>query len=140
MSRPVRPARPADFDAVSRLQSHLPEPAPALLDAAEAVGTLLVSVDAADRPVGYLLAVEGGDACHVAELVVCPDARREGRGRALLRSLLARLATGTRVTVTVAAENEAARSLYEAVGFRPVERRPDRFETGDAVAYARFAD
>ncbi|MUV59241.1 N-acetyltransferase, partial [Halogeometricum sp. CBA1124] len=58
---PVRRARPADAEALSRLQSYLAEPAPDLLAAAGAVGTVFVSTDARNRPVGYLLAVESGD-------------------------------------------------------------------------------
>ncbi|MDS0294219.1 GNAT family N-acetyltransferase [Halogeometricum luteum] len=133
----VRPARPDDRPALSRLQSHLAEPSPELLAAADVVGTVLVSVDADDRPVGYLLAVEdGNDACHVAELVVAPDRRREGRARDLLTAAVEARPAGSVVTVTVAAGNDAARSLYESVGFEEAGRRPDFFESGDAVAYA----
>ncbi|ELZ33369.1 acetyltransferase [Halogeometricum pallidum JCM 14848] len=133
---PVRRARPDDRSTLSRLQSHLDEPAPRLLAAAGLVGTLFVSVDADDRPVGYLLAVEDDDACHVAELVVAPDCRREGRARDLLTAVFETRPSGSVVTVTVAAGNDAARSLYESVGFEKAGRRPDYFESGDAVAYA----
>lgn len=53
---PVRPARPADRAALSRLQSCLPEPAPRLLAHGLRTGAVLVAV-ADGRPVGYLLAV-----------------------------------------------------------------------------------
>lgn len=132
----VRRARADDRPTLSRLQSHLDEPSPDLLAAADLVGTVFVSVDADDRPVGYLLAVEDDDACHVAELVVAPDRRREGRARDLLAAVFEARPAGSAVTVTVAAGNDAARSLYESVGFEPEERRPDYFESGDAVAYA----
>lgn len=125
----------------------------AAADVAVDVGRCLVSVSgggdedaaaddgAADRPVGYALWIAAEDV-HLAELVVHPDRRREGRGRALLRGLLARLESGARVTLFVAADNEPARALYESVGFRPVERRPDFYDEGeegstDAVVYAR---
>jgi ribosomal-protein-alanine N-acetyltransferase len=135
---PVRRARPADAETLSRLQSYLAEPAPDLLTAADAVGTVFVSTDARDRPVGYLLAVESTDRCHVAELVVRPDARREGRARELLETLFDARPRGSRVTVTVAAGNDAARSLYESVGFEKTGRLPDRFDAGDGVSYARI--
>ncbi|MDS0299714.1 GNAT family N-acetyltransferase [Halogeometricum sp. S1BR25-6] len=135
MRPPVRRARPDDRPTLSRLQSHLAEPSPELLAAADVVGTVLVSVDADDRPTGYLLAVEDREACHVAELVVAPDRRREGRARDLLTAAVEARPAGSVVTVTVAAGNDAARSLYESVGFEEAGRSPDYFESGDAVAY-----
>jgi ribosomal-protein-alanine N-acetyltransferase len=134
--RTVRRARPDDRPTLSRLQSHLAEPSPELLAAADLVGTVLVSVDADDRPVGYLLAVDDGEARHVAELVVAPDRRREGRARALLTAAVEARPAGSAVTVTVAVDNDAARSLYESVGFEESGCYPDYFESGDAVAYA----
>jgi len=141
----IRPARADDAAAVAGLQSYLDAPSPRLLLATDAVGTCLVAVDGAgapddDRPVGYALVVGEGDT-HLAELVVHPDRRREGYGRALLDAVLGRQAPGTRVTLAVAADNDPARSLYESAGFRAVDRRPDFYEsvdgcTDEAVVYA----
>lgn len=132
----VRPARPSDRTALEALQSHLSEPSPSLLAAGDDVGTVLVSVDG-DRPVGYLLAVDSEEEGHVSELVVAPEARREGRASALLTAYLRERPPGTRVTVTVTPDNEAARSLYEARGFSVAGRRSEFFESGDAVVYER---
>lgn len=137
----IRPARAADAATLAALQSHLAAPSPRLLATYAAVGTCLVSVgDAGDAsvgsdasPVGYVLAIGDTDT-HVAELVVHPDHRREGRGRALLRAVVARRASGDRVTLTVAADNDPARSLYESVGFREVDRRPEFYESVPGVA------
>lgn len=146
----IRPARTADADALAGLQSHLAAPAPQLLATYAAVGTCLVSVDGtgdtgADSrsdaaPVGYVLAF-GDRNAHVAELVVRPDHRREGRGRALLSALIARREPGARVTLAVAADNDPARSLYESTGFRRIDRRPGFYGSvsgvaDDAVVYA----
>lgn len=142
----IRPARPADRSALTRLQSHLPEPSPGLLDSAldEAAltpATVLVSVDGGenrrrtDEPVGYLLAVPGDGTVYVAELVVTPDHRREGRAKALLAACAER--EGPSLTVTVAPDNTAARALYEACGFETVRRLPDFFHDGPAVLYRR---
>lgn len=142
---PVRPARPADEPALSSLQSHLPEPSPSLLTAVlegdGGVGTLLVSAadGPAGRPVGYLLAVDSDEEGHVSELVVSSDYRREGRASDLLTAYLRTRPDGTRVTLTVAPDNEAARSLYEARGFEVAGRRPEFFESGDALVYERTA-
>ncbi|UVE50631.1 GNAT family N-acetyltransferase [Haloferax larsenii] len=124
----MRPARPGDRAAVSSLQQLISEPSPELLDAWPAVGTLLVSVDTADRPVGYLLAT--GD--HVAELAVSPEARREGRATALVDALRARRGDAS-LTVLVHPDNEAARACYEALGFRRDGRVADAFEDADAI-------
>lgn len=164
----IRPARAGDAAAIASLQALLDAPSPRLLAAADAVGTCLVAVDGGgtageagagdgggaadeagavdddtagrgDRPVGYALVVGGGDT-HLAELVVHPDHRREGYGRALVDAVVARQAPGTRVTLAVAADNDPARSLYESAGFRPLDRRPGFYEsvdgcTDEAVVY-----
>ena len=58
---------------------------------------------------------------HLARVIVRPDARGRGIGRALVRALLARaLADGAKLaTLYVYVENAAAVRLYEAAGFRP---------------------
>lgn len=126
----IRNATPADRPTILRLQSSLPESTPCLLDG---VGTVLVSVDETDTPVGYLLAVVG-DGAHVAELVVAPDHRREGRATRLLRTLLENV--DGRVTVATTPDNDAAIELYRSLGFEVVERRPDYYESGPGLLLA----
>jgi ribosomal-protein-alanine N-acetyltransferase len=158
----VRPARPADAPALRRLQSHLREPSPDLLAAAvdaldgplpspfdcrvvvaggggrededwDGDGGETAGSDAlASTPVGYLLAV-AGEPTHVAELVVAPAHRRAGHGRALLASLVADRPAGTRVTLTVAPGNDAARALYGTLGFAVVDEEPDAFDDGPGL-------
>ena len=139
----IRPARADDAAAVASLQSLLPAPSPRLLAAVGALGTCLVAVprttpqtggsNAGGSPVGYALVVGNGDA-HLAELVVHPDHRREGHGRALVDGVLDRQAPGTRVTLAVAADNDPARSLYESAGFEPVGRRPELYRSAEGCA------
>lgn len=93
--------------------------------------------EAGGAAVGYLLPVDG-DGVHVAELVVRPDRRREGRARRLLRRTLAD-ADG-RVTLFVETGNGPALSLYRAAGFRAVERRRDFYDDGDAFLMAWTPD
>lgn len=150
----VRPARPADEPALRRLQSHLAEPSPDLLSYALAAGDALVST-AGGAPAGYLLAIvgdaaaldppdarAGGDAdrtggAHVAELVVAPARRREGRATALLGALFDRLAPGERVTLAVAPDNAPALSLYGSLGFERIGREDGYFDGGPALVLAR---
>jgi ribosomal-protein-alanine N-acetyltransferase len=151
----IRPATADDAPAIAALQSYLDAPSPRLLAAAGALGTCLVAVaddpdprgpgsagidTGGSDPVGYALAIGDGDA-HLAELVVHPDRRREGYGRGLVTAVLDRQPPGTRVTLAVAADNAPARSLYESVGFEPIDRRPDFYGSVDgatdgAVIYA----
>jgi ribosomal-protein-alanine N-acetyltransferase len=148
----IRPAIPADEPALHRLQSHLPEPSPGLLASALDATTLtpataLVSVAVGasggeqsriDAPVGYLLAVPGDGTVYVAELVVAPEYRREGRSRALLAACAESAPDESpSLTVTVAPDNGSARALYEACGFEEIRRLPDFFDDGPAVLYRR---
>jgi len=66
----------------------------------------------------------GRDIGHIKDLAVRPDDRGGGIGRALLRSVLARLrSVGVAVVrLEVRESNEAARSLYAAEGFEPIRR------------------
>ncbi|WP_396611762.1 GNAT family N-acetyltransferase [Haloferax sp. S1W] len=124
----VRLAHTSDLSTISSIQQHISHPSTDLLDAWPAVGTLLVSVDTADQPVGYLLAT--GD--HIAELAVTPGARREGRATALVHALRTRRPDAP-LTVLVHPENASARACYETIGFRLDERVTDAFDGDDAV-------
>jgi ribosomal-protein-alanine N-acetyltransferase len=130
----IREGRPEDESALRRLQSQLREPSPNLLGHALRVGTVFVSVDEHDRPVGYILPV-AGDGVHLAELVVHPSFRREGRGRRLLRRAV--VAADGRVTLLVHPDNDGARTLYDSEGFRTVGRRQDFYADADALVMAR---
>jgi len=123
----IRNGKPDDSDAIRRLQTHLSEPTPCLL---EGVGDVLVSTNARDEPVGYLLAVVG-DGAHVVELVVAPAHRREGRARRLVETLLANV--DGPVTVATEPDNEAALSLYRGLGFEVTEEKPDYYESGPGL-------
>nr|WP_223174037.1 GNAT family N-acetyltransferase [Haloferax sp. AS1] len=123
--------------AVESLQRFVSHPSPGLLDAWPAVGTLLVTVDADDRPVGYLLGV----GAHLTELAVSPDHRREGRATALVEAFRdarrsdadAADAADAPLTLLVHPENDGARACYEALGFRLDARISDAFDGDDGL-------
>ncbi|MFC4279088.1 GNAT family N-acetyltransferase [Achromobacter aloeverae] len=75
--------------------------------------------DADGRIVGAGLAVMDGGLVGVFDVVVVPEARRRGYGRALVEHLLAQGVThGARhAYLQVESGNEAARKLYGAMGF-----------------------
>ena len=87
--------------------------------------SLLVSVNEANIAVGYLLAL-AGETTHIAELVVDPAYRREGRANELLTTLIEH-GEGP-ITVHVAVDNTAARELYRTVGFQRQARNDGQFE------------
>lgn len=125
----IRAARSPDRPAIKRLQQRLPEPAPELLNPV-AGSKLLVSVEEErGAVVGYLLWI-AGEPVYVAEAVVHPAYRGEGRGTQLFSALFEQLPAGTEVELRVAAENEAARRLYRRLGFECVERLPEAYESG----------
>lgn len=123
----IREARSSDRPPIARLQQRLPEPAPDLLDPV-AGGELLVSTTESGAVVGYLLWFPD-DPVYVAEMVVHPDYRREGRGRALFQALFERLTPGTVVELRVAAENEGAQDLYREFGFERVATDQDAYDS-----------
>jgi len=132
----VRAARPADAARIRELQDHLRRPNPDLLEYGLAVESARVSV-ADGRAVGYLLPVDAPNrpGVHLAELVVDPDYRREGRARGLLAAVVDD-ATGP-VTLQAHPDNDAALALYEGLGFEVVDRRADAYADGDALVLRR---
>ena len=79
----------------------------------------LVAVDAADRPVGFNLVMDGGDGAVIDLIAVAGEARGAGHGRRLVHG--ARAVAGaaglSRVRVGTQRRNAASLALYAAAGF-----------------------
>lgn len=96
-----------------------------LLDAGES--TFLVAEDEAGRNVGHLWlgetieATSGERRGYVYDLYVVPEARRQGVARALMSAAenLARRRGYREIGLTVATHNDAARRLYDSLGYLP---------------------
>lgn len=153
----IRPGRPADLPALRALQARsLDSPQPELLDlATRGAGAEVLVTTEGDEPVGYVLAVaderadpgdggrdgaagDGDDrpaTAYLAEVVVKPTARREGRATGLLAAVVDRLAV-ERLRLTVRADDGDARAFYRAVGFEPVDRLRGHYDDGEARAEA----
>jgi ribosomal-protein-alanine N-acetyltransferase len=132
----IRPARPADSERLREIQCHLREPNPPLLDyAVDGPPIVLVSATPDDRPAGYLVAFHDGEAGYVAEIVVAPEHRREGRARRLLLGAFDALRTEgcAEIRLAVHPENDPARRLYESLGFEAVGREEEYYEDGSAA-------
>ena len=82
-------------------------------------GRAFVSVDAHDRPVGYLLLAVVDGAAHVDQVSVHPDHARQGIGRALIEHAVAwaRSQGLTAVTLTTFVEVPWNGPYYERLGF-----------------------
>jgi ribosomal-protein-alanine N-acetyltransferase len=136
----IRDATGDDLSRLQRLREFLSEPTPQLLEyAVDGPPLVLVSTDAGE-PVGYALVLADGDAGYVAELVVDPARRREGRARRLMAAAFDRLRGRdcSRVTLSVRPDAEAARELYAALGFEERYREEDYYADGaDALVLGR---
>ena len=77
------------------------------------------------QPLGFILCRAGGGECEILTLAVLPAERRQGVATALLGTALAEAtARGSgAIFLEVAADNHAARALYERQGFAVVGRR-----------------
>lgn len=96
------------------------DPASILVLATHQVGgTAWVSVDEADRPVGYALALEVDGLGHLEQLSVEPSAGRQGRGAALIETVVAWAeARGARaVTLSTFLDVPWNAPYYERSGF-----------------------
>ncbi len=89
--------------------------------------------------IGFICASELAEAVEVENLAVHQSFRRRGLGRRLLETvvLFAKKRGALSIRLEVRAENKAARSLYEGLGFRLTGIRPRYYADNreDAVLY-----
>ena len=132
----IRLARPADRERLREIQPYLREPNPALLSyAIDGPPVLLVSTTPEGDLAGYLVALHDEETSYVAEVVVAPEYRRDGRARRLLAATFDALrdeGCGT-VRLSVHPDNDAGRLLYESMGFEEVGREDDYYDDGSAA-------
>ena len=88
-----------------------------------------------DAPVGFALARDLGEECEILSLGVMQEFRRRGAGQALLKAVMAEAARLGRpsVVLEVAADNGAARALYDGAGFVAVGHRPRYYRRGNEI-------
>lgn len=90
-------------------------------------------VDVAGEPVAYAIYGFDGDAFHLMNLAVVPEARGEGHARLLMEDFLSEARSlGVRdVWLEVAVTNTAAIALYRAYGFEDVRVRKRYYQPDD---------
>lgn len=138
----LRTATAADLDDIMRLErASFPTDAwsEALMagELASPHGRYVVDVEAG-RLIGYggVRAVQGAADADIQTIAIAADARGHGRGRALLRELLAtaRSRGAREVFLEVRADNPGATALYLSEGFVDVGRRPRYYQPDDVDA------
>lgn len=129
----VRPPADRDVPAIRRLQSLLAYADPDLVHAA-VDGPFRCRVAVEDGSVvGYAVALSG-DVTVLSELVVSPDHRRRGHGRALVDAVAG---DADRVEATTPAD-DAPVAFYGSLGFSVAESIADRYADGaDALRLVR---
>ncbi len=85
---------------------------------------------------GFAIIRRAADEAEILTLGVTPTYRRRGVGRALVNAISASVsATGCiRIFLEVGADNPAARTLYEAMGYRRTGRRAGYYRRGGSPA------
>lgn len=138
----IRIATPADLDAVMAIEN---ASFPTDAWSSESMGAELATdyshyiVDEdGGAIVGYagLRSIPGNADADVQTIALIPERRGEGRGRAMLRTLLAAAsARGAReVFLEVRADNPSAEGLYLSEGFEEIGRRPRYYQPDDVDA------
>jgi ribosomal-protein-alanine acetyltransferase len=144
----IRPAAPADLDAIMALE-RASFPSDAWSDAMmreelrSPHGYYLVDV-LADRLIGYagLRAAAGARDADIQTITVADTMRGRGRGRALLAALLEEAARREvrEVFLEVRADNPVAHALYASEGFLEIARRPHYYQPDDIDAVVMKLD
>lgn len=97
-----------------------------------------------ERVVGYggLRALRGGSDADIQTIALSPAVRGQGRGRSLLRALIAEAAArGAReLFLEVRADNTVAEGLYRSEGFAEIGRRPRYYQPDDVDAIVMRLD
>src|SRR3546814_294514 len=115
-------------------RSWTPDAIGSLLAMRGSFGYLAVEGDPpAPEPIGLVFCRSVTDEGEILVLAVLPGHWRRGLGRMLLAAALERAVTLglRRILLEVAVDNEPARALYEAAGFRRVGRRRDYYRRAD---------
>lgn len=92
------------------------------------------------EPLGFALGRVAVDEAEVLTIAIRPEARRRGHARALLRALMETAASrgAEALFLEVSERNDAARTLYAALGAEQVGRRPRYYHDNSAALVLRL--
>ena len=95
-----------------------------------------------NRSAGFLLAQMTEGEVDILTFCVRPVHRKQGVGESLLRQVLKSVSSRATIHLEVAADNQAARGLYERCGFNQIGVRKGYYRRGkdfvDALSYQRI--
>lgn len=124
---------PEDMAALHRLGFSVPRPwsAAEFRDLLSQDGVFSLTCEG-----GFVLGRLVTDEAELLTITIAPDRRRQGHASALLARFLDRLAAlgATRCFLEVAADNAAARALYETCGFEQVGQRRGYYRHPDGTS------
>ena len=137
----IRPARPADLDALTVLEvqsfetDRLSRTSYRRLLGRRSAAVLIAEVDDAVRGSAVVLFRHGRPTARLYSLAVDPTCRGRGLGRALTDAALAEAAARgcTRLRLEVRDDNRAAIALYERLGFQLRDQVADYYADGMAA-------
>ncbi|KDA05269.1 hypothetical protein DC31_17090 [Microbacterium sp. CH12i] len=144
----IRIAAPADLDAIMAIENaSFPTDAWSAESMAAELSSehshYLVDEDAG-AIIGYagLRAIRGSADADIQTIALLEARRGEGRGRALLRALLAEASArrAREVFLEVRADNPGAEALYVSEGFTELGRRPRYYQPDDVDAIVMRLD
>lgn len=137
----LRPARPADLNAIDRIEGvsfsgdRFPRRNLARLLKSASAGAVVA--EATGETVGYVLLLyrKGAKAARLYSLAVAPDARGSGTALALVSAAEkeARKKGCARLRLEVRESNMAARRLYERAGFALLNRKTGYYQDGETA-------
>ncbi|HEY3497223.1 MAG TPA: ribosomal protein S18-alanine N-acetyltransferase [Polyangiaceae bacterium] len=117
---PIDPLEPRDFARVAELAALTGAGFDPATEHARSYARIWVArLEVGHAPTGFVLTWQAADETHLLDLVVAPEARRNGVGRRLLEKVVAeaRALSSRVVLLEVRAGNTAARALYHSAGF-----------------------
>lgn len=117
----VRAAQPADRDALAAFEILVSSAPSSAVQAADSLDRHRVMLaERGGQVLGCAVLRELLDEAELLNILVSPDARRQGIGRLLLHALVATLGQARCLHLEVRAGNAPAIALYEGAGFVPV--------------------
>jgi len=143
VSHPVAPSGPAHAAVIARIEADAASTrwsTASVRETLEHAATRGWVVYREDEVVGHLLTRIAGPTAEVLTLAILPSARRQGRAVALLGAAEAtwRQSGVEDAFLEVRRSNDAARALYQQLGWEEIGSRPGYYSDGEDAVLMRW--